>query len=126
MNIKISVIIPIYNMEKLLNRSLDSVKNQSYQNLEVIMVDDGSTDTSAEICRDYAAKDPRFHYFYEENSGPSAARNLGLEKCTGDYIAFLDPDDYLHPDIHILKTVIIIISVSKKTKTTKSIAEEQI
>ena len=100
MNIKISVIIPIYNMEKLLNRSLDSVMNQSYQNLEVIMVDDGSTDKSADICKEYAAKDPRFLYFYEENSGPSAARNLGLEKCTGNYIAFLDPDDYLHVDMY--------------------------
>lgn len=100
MNVKISVIIPIYNTEKFLKRSLDSVMNQSYRNLEVIMVDDGSTDKSAEICKEYAAKDPRFLYFYEENSGPSAARNLGLEKCTGNYIAFLDPDDYLHVDMY--------------------------
>lgn len=100
MNIKISVIIPIYNTGELLYRSLDSVKNQTYRNLEVIMVDDGSTDNSAAICKEYVTKDPRFFYYYEMNSGPSAARNLGLEKCTGDYIAFLDPDDYLHVDMY--------------------------
>lgn len=101
MNIKISVIIPIYNMEKFLNRSLDTVMNQSYTNLEVIMVDDGSTDKSADICQEYAAKDSRFLYFYKDNGGLSSARNFGLDKCTGDYIAFLDPDDYLHSDIYM-------------------------
>ena len=79
----ISVIIPIYNTENYLRKCLDSVKNQTYRNLEVILVDDGSTDGSAEICDEYARIDPRFCVIHQENSGVASARNAGLEHMSG-------------------------------------------
>lgn len=97
---KISVIIPIYNMEKYLKRALDSILRQSYKNLEIILVDDGSTDDSREICLSYVQNDKRFCYYYQENKGVAAARNLGLEKSSGDFIAFLDPDDYIDSNMY--------------------------
>lgn len=95
MNPKISVIIPVYNVEKYLNRCLDSVIKQSYQNLEIILVDDGSTDNSSKICDEYAQKDKRIVVLHKENGGLSDARNKGLDICTGNYISFIDSDDWL-------------------------------
>ncbi len=95
---KISVIIPIYNTEKYLKKCLDSVKNQTYKNFEVIMVDDGSTDNSADICKEYEKNDSRFKYFYKENGGEGSARNYGIKKAGNDYIAFIDSDDYVALD----------------------------
>lgn len=89
----ISVIIPIYNSEPFLERTLQSVLNQTYSDFEVIMVDDGSTDNSAIICGNYAHFDKRFKYYFKENSGVADARNLGLKKVKGKYISFLDSDD---------------------------------
>ena len=89
----ISIIIPIYNAEKQLNRMLESVQKQSYRNYEVLMIDDGSQDQSANICQSFCHKDIRFKYYYQENQGVSIARNNGLKKAAGDYIAFLDADD---------------------------------
>ena len=89
----ISVIIPVYNVEKYLHRCLDSVIEQTYKNLEVILIDDGSTDHSGEICDDYAAKDVRIHVIHQENQGVSAARNKGLDNVKGEYITFVDSDD---------------------------------
>lgn len=93
----ISVIIPIYNMEAWLARCLDSVLNNTYRNLEVLCVDDGSKDASAEILRAYAEKDSRIVPIFKENGGVSSARNAGLDRMTGEYVTFIDPDDYVHP-----------------------------
>lgn len=91
----VSVIVPVYNVENYLGRCLDSIVGQTYQNLEIILVDDGSTDRSGEICRRYAAMDPRIQLVVQENRGPSAARNTGLDCMTGEYVTFVDSDDYI-------------------------------
>lgn len=92
---KISVIIPVYNVEKYLKRCLDSVVNQTYKNLEIILVDDGSADNSGKICDEYAQKDKRIIVIHKENGGVSSVRNKGLDICTGDYVSFIDSDDWL-------------------------------
>lgn len=94
----ISVIVPIFNTEKHLNKFLKSIKKQRFTDYEVIMIDDGSTDKSADICKEYAKGDSRFHYYYKENGGSSSARNLGIKKAAGDYIAFVDSDDSIDED----------------------------
>lgn len=94
---KISVIIPIYNTAKYLPRCLDSILNNMYQNLEVICINDGSTDESAVILERYAAADSRIISVNKANAGVSAARNTGLDIATGDFIAFVDSDDWVHP-----------------------------
>ena len=94
----VSVIIPIYNVEKYLRECLDSVINQSYTNLEIICVNDGSTDSSGEIVQEYAKKDCRIVYIEQQNSGQSIARNVGLERVKGEWIYFLDADDYIDLD----------------------------
>ena len=94
----VSVIIPVYNAEKYLEKNIESAVSQSYGNLELLYVDDGSTDSSAQILQDWAKKDPRVRVIRQENQGVSAARNAGLQAATGDYITFLDADDYLEPD----------------------------
>ena len=93
----VSVIIPVYNMERYLERCLDSVLNNTYRNLEVICIDDGSKDSSLEILRRYEAADPRVVVIAKENGGVSSARNAGLDRMTGEYVAFIDPDDFVHP-----------------------------
>lgn len=94
----ISIIIPVYNREKYLRECLDSAINQTYHNLQIICVDDASTDSSAEILREYAAADPRIEVIeLAENKGVANARNIGLEHVRGDYIAWLDSDDIYHP-----------------------------
>ena len=95
----ISVIIPVYNVENYLRRCLDSVVNQTYKNLEIILVDDGSTDSSGAICDEYALKDDRIKVIHKENGGLSSARNTGLDLMTGEYIAFVDSDDFIHIDM---------------------------
>lgn len=90
---KISVIIPVYNAGEFLPVCLDSVLNQSYVNLEVLLIDDGSTDGSGAVCDGFAARDSRIRVFHQENRGQSAARNLGLEAMTGELVAFVDADD---------------------------------
>lgn len=91
----ISIIIPIYNVEQYLEQCLDSIVNQTYQNIEVLLIDDGSSDTSAEICKKYSEKDSRVHFYSREHEGPAEVRNYGLKKAKGDYIGFADSDDYL-------------------------------
>lgn len=93
----ISVIIPVYAVEKYLKRAVDSVLCQTYRNLEIILVDDGSTDACPSICDAYAAKEARVRVIHKENGGLSDARNAGLDIAGGDYIAFLDSDDYYAP-----------------------------
>jgi len=97
---KISVIIPVYNSELFLKRCLNSVVHQTYDNLEIIIINDGSTDQSFSICRNFADKDPRIVLLHQNNQGVSAARNLGLEIAIGDYIGFVDSDDELEPDMY--------------------------
>lgn len=92
----VSIVIPVYNMEKYLTKCLESAVNQTYGNIEILCIDDGSTDNSAAIIRSFSEKDSRIKYFYQENRGLSAVRNVGMEKSLGDYILFLDSDDYLH------------------------------
>ena len=94
-NSLISVIIPVYNTEKYLSRCLDSVINQTYDNLEVLLIDDGSTDNSGRICDEYAERDSRIRVIHKENAGQATARNLGLRICKGSYIGFVDSDDWI-------------------------------
>ncbi len=91
---KISIIVPVYNVEKYLDNGIGHILNQTYKNLEVILVDDGSTDSSGEICDRYASEDSRIRVAHKKNGGSSSARNMGIEMATGDYIGFLDADDY--------------------------------
>ena len=92
---KISVIVPIYNVENYLKKCIHSIVNQTYKNLEIILVDDGSPDNCGQICDDYAKKDTRIKVIHKKNGGLSDARNAGLEVCTGDYISFVDSDDWI-------------------------------
>ena len=91
----VSIIIPIYKVEPYLRRCLDSIVNQSYTNLEIILVDDGSPDNCPQICNEYAAKDNRIAVIHKENGGLSDARNVGLDICKGEYISFVDSDDWV-------------------------------
>lgn len=91
----ISIIIPVYNVEKYIRQSIESVLNQTYKQLEMIIVDDGSKDMSASICDEYAKKDDRIKVIHKENGGLSSARNTGMKVATGKYIMFLDSDDFL-------------------------------
>ncbi len=97
----ISVIIPVYNTAEYLDQCVASVVNQSYRDLEILLIDDGSTDGSAEKLRGWEKKDPRISIIQkEQNSGVSSSRNLGLQRATGEYIAFADSDDWLDPDFY--------------------------
>ena len=96
-NKKISIIIPIYNSSNYLNKTLNSVLNQTYKNIEVVCVNDGSTDNSLEILQDFQKKDNRIKIINQKNQGGSIARNIGLKNCSGDYVSFLDHDDIYHP-----------------------------
>lgn len=92
---KISVIVPVYKVEKYINRCIDSILNQTYKNIEIILVDDGSPDNCGEICDKYAEKDNRIKVFHKKNEGVSIARNIGIENANGSYITFVDSDDYI-------------------------------
>ena len=93
----ISVVVPIYNVEKFLEKCLSSICNQSYKNLEILLVDDGSTDHCGAICDAYAGKDARIQVLHQSNQGLSAARNAGIERASGDYLGFVDGDDWIEP-----------------------------
>ncbi len=96
----ISVIVPVYNVEKYLDRCVESIVNQTYTNLEIILVDDGSPDNCPKMCDDWAKKDNRIKVIHKENGGVSSARNIGLDNALGKYIAFCDPDDLIHPQMY--------------------------
>ena len=93
----VSVIIPVYNVSRYLLQCFDSVISQTYRNLEIIVIDDGSTDDSGSICDQYAEKDNRIHVIHTDNRGLASARNLGLENVSGEYISFIDSDDWIEP-----------------------------
>jgi len=94
-NDKISIIVPIYNVEEYVEKCIKSLINQTYKNIEIILVDDGSTDSSYDICKKYSETDSRINLIHKENGGLSDARNVGIENATGEYITFLDSDDWL-------------------------------
>lgn len=96
----ISIIVPIYNAEKYLERCLNSLRNQTYTNLEILLIDDGSNDNSASICLEFVNSDERFRYYYQENKGVSAARNCGLKLSNGEYVGFCDGDDWIDEDMY--------------------------
>ncbi len=99
----ISVIVPVYNIEsEYLERCIGSICGQTYQNLDIILVDDGSTDGSGSICDRFATEDSRVRVFHKENGGSSSARNLGIKEAKGEYIGFIDSDDYIEPDMYEL------------------------
>ncbi len=96
----ISVIVPIYNVEPYLKRCVESIQNQTYKNLEIILVDDGSPDNCGKMCDEFAVNDKRIKVVHRENGGLSAARNSGLDIATGDYVGFVDSDDYIENDMY--------------------------
>lgn len=96
----ISIIVPVYNVETFLRQCLDSIVTQTYKNLEIILVDDGSTDNSGKVCDEYAERDRRIKVIHKSNSGVSSARNVGLNVATGKYIGFVDGDDWIEPDMY--------------------------
>lgn len=98
--IKVSIIIPVYKAEKNISRCIDSILKQSYENLEVILIDDGSPDDSGKICDKYSEIDKRIKVIHKKNGGVSSARNAGLKIATGDYIGFVDADDYIEADMY--------------------------
>ena len=113
---KISVIVPVYNSEAYLENCLNSIIQQTYQNLEIILVNDGSTDGSAAICQRYKIQDPRVKVYHKPNGGVGSSRNRALEAVTGDYILFVDNDDWLELDhieslYHLLKKQMQILQL---------------
>ena len=104
----ISVIVPVYNAEKYLRKCLESIVNQTYKDLEIILVDDGSTDLSPQICDEYAAKDERIRVIHKPNGGVSTARNVGLDSFNGEYVTFIDSDDYI--EINMFERIFEAIS----------------
>ena len=119
MDDKVSIIIPVYNSENYIDRCIKSAVNQTYSNIEIIVVDDGSIDKSGEICDKYASKDYRIKVIHKENSGVSNSRNIGISKANGEYIFFMDSDDYI--DCNVIEESIkniekdCIVKVSGRT-----------
>lgn len=109
---KVSVIVPVYNTEKYLPECIDSIINQSYLNLEIILINDGSTDNSSKICDEYASKDKRIIVIHKANGGQADARNAGLDIANGKYITFIDSDDY-YSDLNTLKYCIAELEQDK-------------
>ena len=95
---QISVIVPVYNAEKYLHRCIDSILAQTFSDFELLLIDDGSKDNSGRICDEYAAKDSRIRVFHKKNGGVSSARNMGLDNAKGDWITFVDSDDWVKQD----------------------------
>lgn len=128
---KISVIVPVYNVEKYIERCLQSLMCQTHRDIEVILVDDGSTDSSLQKCREYEGKDQRFRTFHKENGGLSSARNKGLEEATGEYICFVDSDDWVHERfcellLHGCETTGADMAMCQFQKTSTDIQQEEL
>lgn len=96
----ISIIVPVYNVKEYLDKCIYSIINQTYRNIEIILIDDGSTDGSSDICKKYLGIDDRIIYLYKENGGQASARNMGLDICRGEYIGFVDSDDWILPNMY--------------------------
>ena len=95
----VSIVVPVYNLEKLIGRCLDSIAHQTFSNFEVLLIDDGSTDNSGAICDEYAKRDSRFHSYHKENGGVGSARQYGIERAIGKYIIHVDPDDWIEENM---------------------------
>lgn len=95
---KVSIVVPVFNVEKYLSKCIESILVQSFTDFELLLIDDGSTDKSLDICRMYEVRDRRIHVYRQSNSGPSKARNLGIAKAQGDFVIFIDSDDYVDSD----------------------------
>ena len=108
----ISVIVPVYNVEKYLKKCVDSITSQTYKNLEILLVDDGSTDSSGQICNEFEKNDARIKVIHKKNGGLSDARNAGLDRAKGQYYAFIDSDDYIQDN-----TIEIMLNSIKKNKS---------
>lgn len=121
MNNLVSIIIPVFNTAQFLNKCLNSVTNQSYRNLEIIVVNDGSFDTSEIVCKEFESKDSRITYIYKENGGLSSARNVGLELANGEYISFIDSDDFIDKDF-----IKILLAASLKHKSSIAVCGRKI
>lgn len=122
----VSVIVPVYNVEKYLIRCLDSIIHQTYSNLQIILIDDGSTDSSGEICDLYCARDTRIQVIHKSNGGLSSARNVGIENARGNYILFCDSDDYLFNDgieylVDLIKKYNAQVSIGNYIRTSEYI-----
>lgn len=128
--LKISVIVPVYNVEKYLKQCLDSIVNQTYKNLEIIIVNDGTKDNSMKIVEEYL-QDKRIKVINKENGGLSSARNIGIKEATGDYISFIDSDDYISLNMYedLVKNIngedIIIFNYSRLDDKTKKIVKNK-
>ena len=129
----ISVIIPVYNSEKYLTRCLDSILANTYKNIEVICVNDGSTDNSAKLLNEYAIKDRRMRIIHKSNGGLSSARNAGLREIKGKFLTFIDSDDWIHPQyFEILENAIVnddtdaVICCFKQSNDVESVKFEKI
>ena len=109
----ISIIVPVYNSELYINRCLDSLLKQTYKNIEIVIVDDGSKDNSLQLIKDYANKDSRIKVYTQSNQGPSVARNTGLDNSTGKYIMFVDADDFI--DKNMVANMVEVIKDDKNT-----------
>ena len=121
----ISVIIPVYNTESYIGVCLESLVKQTYTNFEVLMIDDGSTDNSGRICQEYTESDSRFHYYRKENGGVSSARNLGIEYSRGDYLTFVDSDDWVEEDyLEVLYSALVSEFASVSISTYKRFSME--
>lgn len=122
MNFLFSIIIPAYNAERYLERCLDSIVRQTYSQIEIILINDGSTDRSGEICDQYAQKDSRVKVIHQKNSGVSSARNAGLETASGDYIGFVDADDWIEHNMfeilsrHLSKKTVDVVRFNAERK----------
>lgn len=112
----ISVIVPVYNVEKYLKKCVNSITSQTYKNLEILLVDDGSTDSSGQICNEFEKNDARIKVIHKKNGGLSDARNAGLDRAKGQYYAFIDSDDYIQDN-----TIEIMLNAVKKNKSEISV-----
>ena len=104
----ISVIIPVYNVEQYLSHCIDSILSQTFTNFEILLIDDGSTDNSGIICDNYKNNDYRIKVFHKKHNGVSSARNMGLDKAVGEWITFVDADDWIDKNMYYLKSATII------------------
>lgn len=122
----ISVIVPVYNIEsEYLERCIKSICNQTYKSLEILLVDDGSTDGSGDICDRFATEDARVRVFHKENGGSSSARNLGIKEAKGEYIGFIDSDDYIEPDMYELLANAIVKYEAPMAQISRDEIDEQ-
>lgn len=122
----VTVIVPVYNIEKeYLSRCISSIMNQTYRELEILLVDDGSTDGSGDICEEFASRDERIRVFHKENGGSSSARNLGIDNATGEYIGFVDSDDYADEDMYELLVEALLKHDAKIAQVGRDEIDEQ-